>query len=164
MRKALWTLGGAMLLTGLLSVPAMARPFWQSDLVCTSGDDHRRVASPVGPTPYAVILAPSGDLSVSTIHGLPPDTKFKCVIECEDEGRNRAFCGKTDANGKLSPQRIAGFASAEGLGLDRGDACVEIEFAIISDDDDSRSRGGDDAACVAGFVPPGGQKDHHHDD
>jgi len=147
MRKVLWTLGGAVLLTALLSVPAMARPFWQSDLVC-GGED----ASPVGPTPYAVLLAPSGDLSVSTIYGLRPDTKFVCVISCEDEGFNVAECGTSDANGKLRPQRIAGFASAAGLGLDGGDACVEVEFAIVGV---SHGHDKDHAACVAGFVPPG---------
>jgi len=134
MKKALWTLGGALLLTALLSAPAMARPFWQSDLVCT-------YPSPI--TPYAVILNPSGDLSVSIIYGLPPNTAFDCAIRCGSGGGNRVSCGTTDANGKLRQQRIAGFG--DDLGAD--EVCAQVEFAVIS-----QNVAWDGAFCLSGFV------------
>ncbi len=80
MKKVLLTLCGAVLFTTLLTAPVLAgSPSWQSDLVCDlNGDwtfddlDSQR--------PFAAILHPSGDLYVSKIFNLPPNTTFQSQI------------------------------------------------------------------------------------
>jgi hypothetical protein len=124
MKKVLLTLCGAVLLMALLTAPALAGPLWQSDLVCdVDGDDDFSDLSPQ--RPYAVIKPTTGDLWVSNIFGLPPNTNFLCELDCKFNDFADAPCGRTDANGKLAAQIIKGFAS-EVLGR-----CAGVSFDLL---------------------------------
>lgn len=130
MKKVLLTLCGAVLFTTLLTAPVLAgSPSWQSDLVCDlNGDwtfddlDSQR--------PFAAILHPSGDLYVSKIFNLPPNTTFQTQIYCSQAGFGWNWLpnGTTDANGTLAAQRIKGFATSAALG--GSGVCAGVQFNL----------------------------------
>ncbi|MBZ0168066.1 hypothetical protein MELA_02419 [Candidatus Methylomirabilis lanthanidiphila] len=145
MKKVLLTLCGAVLLVALLITPALARPFWQSDLTCDFNDD-LIFGEEFPARPFAVIKYPSGDLYVSTIRGLPKNTDFECVIRCNPTPTGDIFhvedsCGTSDANGVLPAQVIQRFATRANL----NEFCFQISFRIQNVDGVEN--------CREGFVP-----------
>jgi hypothetical protein len=135
-------------LTGLLTAPAMAQPFWRSDLVCDLNDDGTFDDLGRDQRPFAQIAFPTGDLYVSRILGLLPNTDFVCDVICVGSpGFNRAPCGTTDANGTLKAQTLRRFASRVGLGLPLpSDVCVGVDFQLFT-------AVGPLQRCVEGFNP-----------
>jgi hypothetical protein len=127
-------------LTGLLTTTAEATA-WRSNLACELSGDGR--FSDLAPQkPYAAILD-RGELYVSAIHGLPPNTAFTCLVGCFLEGGFRsASCQTTDATGRLGPQRIQGF-------LPPGTVCAGIDFFLFD-----TGTGGDLALCADAVVVP----------
>jgi hypothetical protein len=140
MKKVLFSLGGAVLLVALLTVPALAgSPFWQSDLNCSP-------PLPAGTrTPFAAILNPSGDLYVSKIFGLPnAGETFTCDITCFASGdTNSQPCETTDAAFTLPAQRIKAFATNANLGFPG--VCADVFFALS---------GNMGTVCQEGFTAP----------
>ena len=154
MKKVLVTLCGVVLLVALLTAPALAGPFWLSDLVCDLDQDAVFGEEPDDhlPTrPFASILSPSGDLYISQIFfGPRPDfvkADFECTIECGTIGGGTFSCGKTDGKGTLPAQIIKRAASAASLvGLPLVGVCADPSFTLFL------SIGG--AACRGGFKAP----------
>jgi hypothetical protein len=140
MRKVLGSLCGAVLLTSFLTAPAMAS-LWQGDFVCDL--DRDGTFSDLSPQrPYAVIQG-RGDVFVSSIHGLPPNTDFTCVIDCFLQGGTDFFpCGRSDAVGRLRAQRPEGFRLPPGV-------CAGIDFFLFDTD-----TGGDGVLCVGASRAP----------
>ena len=141
MKNALGTVCGAVLLTGLLTAPAMAQTLWRSNLVCdVNGDGMFSDLSPQ--RPFAVIQD-RGELYVSNIYGLPPITPLTCLVNCFLGGSfHSAPCGATDANGRLSAQRTKGF-------LPPGLVCAGVDFFLFD-----TATGGGVVLCVDGAVIP----------
>ena len=147
MSKAFSILGAVAVLAVTLTAPAMARPFFQSDLVCDVTPTKDGVFTDLLPQrPEVVIQHPSGDLWISNVYGLPPNTGFLCQVFCllGPGGSHEELCGVTDASGKLAAQRIKGFASKENLGT----VCGWPIFRFFD-------TGGAPAECVSGFAHRG---------
>ena len=108
MKKVLLTLCGAVLLTALLAAPALARLFYQSDLVCDVNHnlDFFDAADALTITPFARIGS-AGDLFVK-LRTLPPalvdiGERLSAQITCVDQrSRKVIFLGEveTDAEDK----------------------------------------------------------------
>jgi len=109
MKKVLFSLGVAVLFTVLLTAPAMARPFYQSDLVCdlNGSGNFFDPGDALAVTPYTRIGS-ARDLFVHFI-GLPPvfapvGAPLFGQITCFDQGVVTApiALGKVKAGGSLS--------------------------------------------------------------
>jgi hypothetical protein len=140
MFKALSILGGVGLLMFLLAGPALARPFWQSDLTCDlDGDFTFGDLDPQLPRPFAEISYPTGDLYISKIYGLPPGTAFECTVSCWLAGGFYTTpCGTSDAYGTLAAQRIKAVVA--------GGVCAGVDFFLYETTGP--------AFCVDGFTVP----------
>ena len=107
MKKVLFSLGVAVLLTVLLTAPAMARPFYQSDLVCdvNHNADFDDPADALTITPFTRIGS-ARDLYVK-LHTLPPalvsiGDPLWAQITCGDQGSRKViFLGRVGTGGKL---------------------------------------------------------------
>jgi hypothetical protein len=108
MKKVLWVLCGAVLLSVALTAPALARPFYQSDLVCdvNHNADFDDPADALTITPFTRIGS-ARDLYVK-LHTLPPalvsiGDPLWAQITCGDQGSRKViFLGLvgTDGAGK----------------------------------------------------------------
>lgn len=149
MKQVLLTLCGVVLFTTLLTVQALAgSPSWQSDLVCDY--DWQWTFDALGSQrPFAAILHPSGDLYVSKIFNLPPNTTFQSQIYCSQAGFGWNWLpnGTTDANGTLAAQRIKGFATNATL----GPICGGVRFDLYGYPPSSPPFF---VHCVGGFKTP----------
>jgi hypothetical protein len=151
MKTVLRACCGALVLTVLLTAPATAGPFFRSDLVCDVGRDG--LFSDLSPQrPFMDIAFPTGDVDISTIHGLPPGTAFLCQLFClvpqpqtDPLPFHEGQCGTTDTSGRLRAQRLPGFASRANLGVD---VCAAPFFRMFD------IGGVSPAECVIGFAHP----------
>jgi hypothetical protein len=109
MKKVLFSLGVAVLLTALLTAPALAGVFYQTDMMCS-------FAGPFVPRGYAVVLSPSAKLYVN-LSGLQHNTVFDVQITCNGVIFPPASRMSTP-EGKLKT-----FVTAADLGLVPGQNC-----------------------------------------
>lgn len=77
--------------------------------------------------PFVAILHPSGDLYVSKIFNLPPNTTFQSQIWC-GSGSNQSPPVTTDADGTLAAQCHKGFVANAALG--NPGTCAWVSFFI----------------------------------
>lgn len=140
MKKVLVTLCVALSLTALLTAPALAQPFWLSDLTCDL-DGNGFFGDPLAKPgrPYVRIEYPSGDLYVHPIYfgaakpNVPPGTTFDCQITCFDApfaSYTKPNCATTDIiTGDLYPaKRVQGFATRANLGVT---VCSDLRVDLL---------------------------------
>lgn len=131
MKKVLLTLCGTLLLTALLSAPALALVDYITPMVCS-------VAGRIGPfvpSGETRILRPSGDLYVKLF--LPPGTPAECSIRCFGNpvapapappvNSGAIAVGTADAAGKL----VARVPGVPHLPLAPGQQCQTIQITCF---------------------------------
>jgi hypothetical protein len=161
MKRALWVVCCAVLLTVGLTVPAQSRPHWQSNLVCDVNGDEvftDLFGRPEG-TPYAQITGSRFDLYVSKIYlpDIAPHTPVSCEVFCGfpelavghvDARTGTIPCGETQdfrpGISTFGPVLLPRFASKLQLRPPEG-ACEGVRLFISVPGR---------VLCVDGFVDP----------
>jgi hypothetical protein len=134
MKKVLFSLGGAVLLVAMLTVPALAGPVYQSDMIC------KDFSLNVVGGGFTVIQKASGDLFVK-VSGLTPGDVFDCAVTCAGVIQNLQFpCGTVNAAGKLN-FNFKQFATGSNLGVPECQAPFVDAFGSF-------------AFCEASFIAP----------